>query len=87
MKEHGERATPGEAGGKPSDIDGNTRTPSTPTLTDLGVSNSQSSRWQKLASVLMAFSFDEAVSGQSRVTNLHRQAKKRCAIVANAWNE
>jgi hypothetical protein len=51
MKERGERAQPGEAGGEARRSDGSTRQPSHPTLTDLGVTKTQSSRWQKLAAL------------------------------------
>jgi len=44
MAERGERAKSGEA-------DGSGRTPSVPRLTDLGVTKTESSRWQQLASL------------------------------------
>ena len=48
MKEKGERQQAGDAG---VNLDGSKKQPSVPKLSDLGVSKTQSSRWQKLAAL------------------------------------
>jgi hypothetical protein len=50
MANQGERQKSGDAGGK-SKIDGSKRRPSMPKLSDLGITKSQSSKWQGLAAL------------------------------------